>query len=168
MSPEPLFNADASRRQEAVYQTPDLVQESKWETLERQGGTITGKFRHPKSGGGFVSSRVQSKLTGVRLPPGTKVGVSTWRVPKGVSVRTMMNRAQLIEEIEPVSATLAVASRLMGLISVLGLVLDVYDYFTRTGPQMDQGWTPCIDPKTGAWEMPVTLCPPGSNVGPTA
>jgi hypothetical protein len=55
------------------YQEPG--QRADWKLLEKEGGTITGGFRHPGQGGGFASPEVQRKLTGMRLAPGTRVGV---------------------------------------------------------------------------------------------
>jgi hypothetical protein len=56
----------------------------------------------------------------------------------------------------------------LGVLNAVGMVLDVYNYFTYEKPLMDQGWTGCTDPGTGLPKIPLSLCPPGGNGMPVA
>jgi RHS repeat-associated protein len=58
--------------------------------------------------------------------------------------------------------------RALSVLNLVGLALDVYNYFHTEKPLMDRGWQPCMDPKTGTYKIPISLCPPGSNGGPVA
>jgi hypothetical protein len=146
------------------YQEPG--QRADWKLLEKEGGTITGGFRHPGQGGGFASPEVQRKLTGMRLAPGTRVGVSAWRVPKGASVPEMVSAGEMLEGVTSMPLRqLAITSRLMGVLSSVTFVYDIYHYFAHEKAQIDQGWSPCRDAGNGLATM--ALCPPGSS-GPLA